>query len=114
MHLKTVLAAAVLAATVSSSAASAAAPSCLTPVAPDEPPCNPYAGSDFSIAHRNSYEQDSTPYAGPTRASDVRLQHVLLHPGTLPYLMFSPQYADGGRAAWYSEATQPDSITVGK
>lgn len=114
MHLKTAVAAALVAAASFTAAAGAASPSCLTPVAADEPLCNPYAGSDFAIAHRNSYEQDSTPYAGPTRAQDVRLQHVLLHPGTLPYLMFSPQYADGGRAAWYSEATQPDSITVGK
>jgi hypothetical protein len=95
---------------------SAASPSCLTPVAPHEPPCNPYAASDWAINHRNAYEQDSTPYAGPRSTSDVRLQHVSLgqDQGTLPFLQFSAPYSDGGRVAWYSEVTQPDSTLIGK
>ena len=97
-------------------APASAAPGCMTPVAPHEPLCNPYVASDWSINHRNAYEQDSTPYAGPTSASAVKLQRVNLgiDQGTLPFLQFSSPYADGGRVAWYSEVTQPDSTIIGK
>lgn len=94
--------------------ASAASPSCLTPVASHEPPCNPFTASDWAVSHRNAYEQDSTPYAGPRKASDVRLEHLSLDQGTLPFLQFTAPYPDGGSAAWYSEVSQPDSTLIGK
>ena len=91
-------------------------PSCKTPVAADghEPVCNPYVGSDWAMPHRNGYEQDSTPYAGPTAASKLTAQHVTVPAGALAFLQFSPKYADGGRAAWFSMVSNPDAERVGK
>src|SRR5437879_2368132 len=102
MRLRTTVPAVLLTALLAPAAASAATPSCLTPVAAHEPLCNPFAASDWSISHRNGYEQDSTPYAGPRSAQDVKLQSLMLDGGTLPFLQFSAPYADGGRVTWYS------------
>ena len=79
-----------------------------------EPPCNPYTGSDWAMPPRNGYEQDSTPYAGPTSASKLTAQHVTAPSGALAFLQFSPKYADGGRAAWFSMVSNPDAERVGK
>ena len=93
-----------------------AAPTCKTPQAADghEPVCNPYAGSDWAMPHRNAYEQDSTPYAGPTSASKLTATHVTVPTGALAFLQFSPKYADGQRAAWFSMVSNPDAERVGK
>ncbi len=101
---------------LASAPAGAAGPSCKTPVAADghEPVCNPYAGSDWAMPHRNAYEQDSTPYAGPTSASAITAQHVTVPSGALAFLQFSPKYADGQRAAWFSMVSNPDAERVGK
>jgi hypothetical protein len=97
-------------------AESATKPSCLTVAAQDgrEPICNPYAASDWAMPHRNAYEQDSTPYAGPVEGTQLTQQHVTLPAGALPFLQFSPPYADGGRAAWFSMVSNPDAERVGK
>lgn len=101
---------------LAASSAGAAGPTCKTPHAADghEPVCNPYTGSDWSVPHRNSYEQDSTPFAGPTKSSTLTTQHVDVAPGALAFLQFSPKYADGQRAAWFSMASNPDAERVGK
>ncbi len=66
------------------------------------------------MPHRNAYEQDSTPYAGPTSASKLTASHVTVPTGALAFLQFSPKYADGQRAAWFSMVSNPDAERVGK
>jgi hypothetical protein len=76
-------------------------PTCETPAARDEPPCNPYLpASPWGASHRNSYAQASSPFPG-LRDDDVRTQHLDL-PGTPIQTQFSSRYRDGGRAAWGS------------
>src|SRR5206468_116178 len=75
---------------------------------------NPWAASDWSVPHRNAYEQDSTPYAGPVETTTLTQQHVTLPQGALPFLQFTAPYVDGGQAAWFSMVSNPDAERVGK
>jgi hypothetical protein len=82
----------------------AAAPraSCPTPVAADEPPCNPaLAQSPWAMAHRGSYEQHSSPWAGPAPGQPIAYEHTDVE-GVPLVLMFSAPYPDGGIVAWAS------------
>jgi hypothetical protein len=109
-------AAAVLSLAVAAAPAHGKAPTCKTPVAPDghEPVCNPYAASDWAMPHRSSYEQDSTPYAGPRPGASLTAQHVTLPAGLSAFMQFTRPYADGGSAAWFSMVSNPDAERVGK
>lgn len=93
-----------------------AAPTCRTPRASDghEPVCNPYTASDWAVPHRNAYEQDSTPYAGPRPGQPLTTTHISVATGALAFLQFSPAFADGGREAWFSMVSNPDAERVGK
>src|SRR6476620_937048 len=101
---------------VAAGTAGAAPPTCTTPKAADghEPVCNPFAGSDWAMPHRTSYEQDSTPFAGPRPGTGLTAQHVTLPAGAAAFLQFSKPYADGGRAGWFSMVGNPDAERVGK
>jgi hypothetical protein len=112
----TLSATALVLAVAAAPAGAAAKPTCKTPVAADghEPICNPFAGSDWAVPHRNAYEQDSTPYAGPKPGTKLTAQHVTLPQGALAFLQFSGKYADGGRAAWFSMVSNPDAERIGK
>lgn len=104
-------------ATIFGAPSAIAAPTCKTPVAADghEPACNPNAASDWAVPHRNSYEQDSTPYQGPLTASGMTLKHVdVASSGALPFVQFSTKYPGGGQVGWFSMASQPDAERVGK
>ena len=68
--------------------------------------CNPYIGADWSMPHRNGYEQDSTPYAGPTAATRLTAQHVTVPNGALAFLQFSPSTATAA-APRGSDGQQP-------
>jgi hypothetical protein len=107
---------AALALALATGSAGAATPTCKTAKARDghEPVCNPYAASDWAMPHRNAYEQDSTPYAGPKPGATLTAQHVTTPPGALAFLQFSGKYADGGQAAWFSMVSNPDAERVGK
>jgi hypothetical protein len=113
-----ILAAAVGAAALLAGAApaGAAAPTCTTPKASDghEPVCNPYVASDWSVPHRNAYEQDSTPFAGPRPGRKLTTRHLSVATGALAFLQFSGKYRDGGSAAWFSMVSNPDAERVGK
>src|SRR5258708_39440203 len=64
-------------------------PICLTPVSGDghEPPCNPYLGSDvWATPHRGSYQQDSSPFAGPAPGNTISVQRQEI-PGEVPVIM---------------------------
>ena len=87
---------------VAPSGALAAAPtaSCLTPVAADEPPCNPaLAQSPWAMAHRGSYEQHSSPWPGPAPGQEIAYEHTQVD-GVPLVLMFSAPYPDGGVVVW--------------
>ena len=101
---------------VAAGTAGAATPTCTTAKAADhhEPVCNPFAGSDWAMPHRNAYEQDSTPFAGPKPGTGLTAQHVKLPTGAAAFLQFSKPYADGGRAGWFSMVGNPDAERVGK
>ncbi|MCU1448771.1 MAG: Gamma-glutamyltranspeptidase [Acidimicrobiales bacterium] len=66
-----------------------------------EPPCNPYmAPSLWSVTHRTSYDQSSSPLPGTTGPAD---QVNVAHKGALSIpigLTFSPRYGDGKRVIW--------------
>jgi len=111
-----VVAAAAAALLASVATAGAASPRCVTPRAADghEPVCNPYVASDWAVPHRNAYEQDSTPFAGPRPGQKLTDTHLTMPQGALAFLQFSGKYADGGRAAWFSMVSNPDSERVGK
>lgn len=81
------------------------ADACTTPPSSDghEPPCNPsLAQSAWSVAHRGTYQQDSTPLAGPRPGERVAVRHTRLAPGVVPVIAFSEPYPDGGVVAWVS------------
>ena len=92
-------------------AACAAAPtSPVDPPAPDpvpgplgtEPPVNPYlADSPWPIAHRNTYQQDSTDLPGPTRGVPLAVDRLSASPGSIT-LAYGPAYADGSYPVWGS------------
>lgn len=99
------------------SASASAAPTCKTPVAADghEPLCNPYQASDWAVPHRNSYEQDSTPYQGPLTAAGITTKHIsVASSGALPFVQISTKYPGGSQVGWFSMASQPDAERVGK
>jgi hypothetical protein len=75
---------------------------CLTPLADDEPLCNPSAvDSPWGTTHRASYAQASSPFAGPAPGQTVVAEHVNL-PGVPIGLDFTSPYEDGGVAFWGS------------
>jgi hypothetical protein len=79
-----------------------ASDSCLTPLADDEPLCNPSAAdSPWGTTHRASYAQASSPFAGPASGQTVTAEHVIL-PGPPIGLDFTSAYEDGGVAIWGS------------
>lgn len=110
------LAASAMAALLLGSASAVAAPTCKTPVAKDghEPVCNPYQASDWAVPHRNSYEQDSTPYQGPKTAKGMTLASMKTLDGALPFVQFSPKYPNGESVGWFSMTGNPDAERVGK
>ena len=66
------------------------------------PPRNPYlADSPWPIAHRNSYQQDSTDLPGPTRATPVTIDRFSASPGSIT-LAYGPAYPDGSFPVWGS------------
>ena len=80
----------------------AAAQICLTPLAPDEPLCNPaLADAPWPITHRGAYAQGSSPLPGPLGSETITAQHLNLT-GIPTTVAIGPQYADGGRAVWAS------------
>jgi len=73
---------------------------CVTPLAADEPLCNPSdVESIWTTSHRGSYAQASSPAPGPEAGVPVTAAHVVV-PGTPIALGFSNAYADGGTAVW--------------
>jgi len=73
---------------------------CVTPLAQDEPLCNPSdVESIWTTSHRGSYAQASSPTPGPEAGTAVTAEHVVV-PGTPIALGFSKPYADGGVAVW--------------
>lgn len=101
---------------VSAQSAGAATPTCKTPKAADghEPVCNPYTASDWAVPHRNAYEQDSTPYAGPKPGQALTDTHISVATGALAFLQFSGKDSAGGQSAWFSMVSNPDAERVGK
>ena len=100
------------------STAGAAQPTCLTPVAEHEPPCNPHlADSAWGASHRSSYASGSSAYPAPRAGDEVAWQHITL-PGPrtqVPISIgFSSPYADGSRVAWMSVVSNPDIKGVHK
>jgi hypothetical protein len=95
--------------------AGAQEPPCLTYVAPDghEPPCNPaLVDSGWGASHRGNFAQASSPFPGPTTSATVSHIQTL---GAAPIVIdFSARYADGGRVAWMSTVSAPDSGMVFK
>ncbi len=80
----------------------AAAQTCLTPLAADEPLCNPaLADSPWPITHRGNYAQGSSPLPGPLGSETISARHLNLT-GTPTTLAIGPTYPDGGRAVWAS------------
>jgi hypothetical protein len=113
-----VLALTMLATLAPAASAQAAEPTCLTPVAAHEPPCNPHlADSGWGASHRGSYASGASSYPAPRAGDRVRMQHVFL-PGSplqVPIIIdFSSPYPGGGRAAFMSVASNPDVRGVHK
>ncbi len=95
------IAVAALAALLLAPAASAEAKQCKQPKGKHEPPCNPYlAESPWSVTHRGSYAQGSSPFRG-VESNKVSTEHLDL-PGAPIAIQFSGRYGDGGRVAWTS------------
>jgi len=98
------LAAAALSALAAAAPSPSLAHACVTPAAPDEPPCNPaLADSPWPAAHRGSYAQDSSPLPGPASAAGLGARHLSLL-GIPVILSISGPYGDGGRAVWGTTA----------
>jgi hypothetical protein len=100
-------------------AAAAAPPTCLTPVGPDEPPCNPHlADSSWGASHRNSYASGSSSFPGPRPGDAIRHQHVTLFQGLAPQvpivIAFTSPYPDGRRAAFMATTSSPQIEAVHK
>ena len=67
-----------------------------------EPPVNPFlADSPWPIAHRNSYQQDSTDLPGPTRGTPLSIDRFPASPGSIT-LAYGPAYPDGSYPVWGS------------
>jgi len=110
--MKSTVLALALAAGLAAPSAHAAAPTCLTPVAAHEPPCNPHlADSGWGASHRGSYASGSSSFPAPRADDAVAHQHVFL-PGSftqVPIVIdFSSAYPGGGRAAFMSVVSSPD------
>ncbi len=73
----------------------------------NEPPANPFlADSAWPMAHRNSYQQGSSPYPGPTEPPTGEIEDFLQgRPATIT-ANFSGLYPDGGRVIWASNYGQ--------
>jgi len=66
------------------------------------PPRNLFlADSPWPIAHRNSYQQDSTDLAGPTRSQPLTIDRLSASPGGIT-LAYGPAYSDGSYPVWGS------------
>ena len=66
------------------------------------PPLNPYlADSPWPIAHRNSYQQDSTDLPGPTRSTPLTIDRFAASPLAIT-LAYGPAYPDGSFPVWGS------------
>ena len=106
------LAATSLAVAALAAPASAAGPTCLTPAAAHEPPCNPHlADSNWGTTHRGSYASGSSPFPAPQAGDAVAWQHIRLpgSPTQVPIsITFSSAYPDGTRVAWMSVVSSPD------
>ncbi|MEM7434852.1 MAG: hypothetical protein AAF436_06835, partial [Myxococcota bacterium] len=75
---------------------------CFTPLAPDEPLCNPtYDDNLWPGSHRGAYAQASNPGPGVEPGATVTPEHFDLT-GAPIMISFTEPYADGGRAAWAS------------
>ena len=67
-----------------------------------EPPRNPFlAESPWPIAHRNSYQQDSTDLPGPTSPAPTVVDRIPASPGAIT-LAYGPAYGDGSFPVWGS------------
>ena len=65
-----------------------------------EPPTNPFlADSPWPMTHRNPYNQASSPYPGPTSASEAQPEFLDGEPVPIT-LAVSPRYPNGERAIW--------------
>jgi len=68
---------------------------------PNEPPKNPYlADSVWSTAHRNSYCQGSSPYAGPSEPPVGEIEDYIPGRPVCMHVLFSSPYPDGSRVIW--------------
>jgi len=121
--LTTAVAIVAVAAFIAACSPSAEAPD---PIAPDpvpgpfgqEPPRNPFlADSPWPIAHRNSYQQDSTDLPGPSRDDPLRVGRIDASPGAIT-LAFGPAYPDGSYPVWgsawfgvFKAVQRPDGLT---
>jgi len=75
---------------------------CLTPLAPDEPPCSEgFADSPWPGSHAGPYAQASSPLPGPVQAEGTVATHRYVR-GTPIVLGYSPPYRDGRRRIWGS------------
>jgi hypothetical protein len=80
---------------------------------PDEPPCNPaLPDSPWSVSHRNSYAQASSPYPSLNSAR-VRTQQIPL-PGTPIQIQFTNRYRNGDIVGWGSVVSGDDNKGVFK
>jgi hypothetical protein len=87
--------------------------SCEQVEAKHEPPCNPaLPDSPWSVSHRNSYAQASSPFPG-LESPKVITKHVDL-PGIPIQLQFSDRYEEGGRVVWGSLLSANDHQGVFK
>ncbi len=72
-------------------------------VDPNQPLKNPFlADSPWATNHGNSYRQDSSTYAGPTKPPTGEIEDFLLGRPATTNLEFSSPYPDGGRVIWSS------------
>jgi len=75
---------------------------CVTPLAADEPLCNPHLStSPWSVSHMGSYAQASSSHAAPQSDQNIIAQHIYVD-GQPIGLPFTGEYNDGGRALWVS------------
>ena len=69
-------------------------------IAENEPPTNPFlARSHWPMCHRNTYNQASSPYPGPTGPSNAQPNFVKGHPVPVTLAISSP-YPNGERVVW--------------
>ncbi len=106
----------VLAGALTGAASTAQADACGPPTY-CEPPRNTYlADSPWPIAHRNSYQQDSSALPGPTAGQNLGIQRSGAYPAAIT-LAYGPRYADGSYPVWgsavlgvYKAVQSPDGL----